>query len=76
MADGPAPSAWDIWLARALLVAGLWFAGTGLFDLVRAETEHWADLLVYAPGIGAGLLFLTGAWRMRDALRWDPPSDD
>jgi hypothetical protein len=72
----PEPSAWDVWLARGLLVAGLWFAGTGLFDLVRAEPAHWADLLVHAPGIGAGGLFLTGAWRMRAALRWDPPADD
>jgi hypothetical protein len=43
---------------------------------VRAEPVHWADLLVFAPGLGAGALFLAGAWRMRAALRWDPPTDD
>ncbi len=76
MAEPPAPSKVDIWLARGLLVAGLWFAGTGIFDLVRADPVHWADLLVHVPGIGAGALFLTGAWRMRAALRWDPPTDE
>jgi hypothetical protein len=72
----PEPSAWDVWAARVLLVAGLWFAGSGLFDLVRHNPARWDDLLVHAPGIGAGLLFLYGAWRMRAALRWDPPGDD
>jgi hypothetical protein len=72
----PEPSPWDVWAARALLVAGLWFAGTGAFDLVRDLPSPLADLLVHAPGIGAGLLFLYGAWRMRAALRWDPPADD
>ncbi|TPE62840.1 hypothetical protein FJQ54_04780 [Sandaracinobacter neustonicus] len=69
------PSPWDVWLARGLLVVGLWFTGSGLFDLVRALPAHWADLLVHAPGIGAGVLFLAGAWRMRAVLRWDPGDD-
>lgn len=76
MAEGPAPSQLDIWTARALLVAGLWFGGSGLFDMVRDERDHWSDLLVHAPGIAAGALFLTAAWRMRAALRWDPPPND
>lgn len=70
------PSPWDVWLARGLLVVGLWFAGTGILDLVRALPARWDDLLAHAPGIGAGLLFLGGAWRMRAALRWDPTDDD
>ncbi|MGL6044260.1 MAG: hypothetical protein ACRC1J_10075 [Sandaracinobacteroides sp.] len=72
----PEPTQTDIWLARGLLVAGLWFAGTGLFDLVRAMPDAWDNLIVHAPGILAGLFFLIGAWRMRAALRWDPPADD
>jgi hypothetical protein len=71
----PAPTQTDIWLARGLLVAGLWFAGSGLFDLLRALPARWDRLLVFVPGIAAGLFFLAGAWRMRAALRWDPPSD-
>jgi hypothetical protein len=70
------PSAIDVWLARGLLIAGLWFAGTGLFDLVRDLPGEWDDLLVHLPGIGAGVFFLVGAWRMRAALRWDPPGDE
>jgi hypothetical protein len=73
--DEDAPTRTDIWLARGLLIAGLWFAGSGLFDLIRALPARWDRLLVFLPGIGAGLLFLAGAWRMRAALRWDPPSD-
>jgi hypothetical protein len=72
----PEPSALDVWLARGLLIAGLWFAGNGLWDMVRSVPAPWDDLLVHAPGIGAGLFFLAGAWRMRAALRWDPPGDD
>ena len=67
-----APSPWDVWLARGLLVVGLWFAGSGLFELVRDIPAPLTDLLVHVPGIGAGALFLAGAWRMRDVLRWDP----
>jgi hypothetical protein len=76
MAERLPPSVWDIWLARGLLVAGLWFAGTGLWDLIRAEPSRWDAMLVHGLGIGAGALFLVGAWRMRAALRWDPPEDD
>lgn len=72
----PEPSTLDVWSARALLVAGLWFAGSGTFDLVRAMPAPWDELLVHAPGLLAGLFFLFGAWRMRAALRWDPPGDD
>lgn len=72
----PEPSALDVWMARGLLVAGLWFAGSGLLDLLRAVPMPWDDLLAHAPGLGAGLLFLYGAWRMRAVLRWDPPADD
>jgi hypothetical protein len=54
----PGPSTTDVWLARGLLVGGLWFAGTGLVDLVRALPAEWDRLLVHLPGIGAGLFFL------------------
>lgn len=74
--DEPEPSAWDVWLARGLLVVGLWFFASGLWDLVRAIPAPWDVLLARMPSIGAGLLFLAGAWRMRAALRWDPPADD
>jgi hypothetical protein len=72
----PEPPVLDRWLARGLLVGGLWYAGTGLWGLARAALEPTSDLLVHLPGIGAGLVFLAGAWRMRAALRWDPPNDE
>lgn len=72
----PEPSAWDVWLARALLVAGLWFFASGLWDLVRAIPAPWDVLFARTLSIGAGVLFLAGAWRMRAVLRWDPPTDD
>lgn len=72
----PEPGWAEVWTARALFLAGLWFAGTGLWNLFRAIPSRWDDLLVHSPGIGAGLIFLWGAWRMRAALRWDPPGDD
>ncbi|WP_374388451.1 hypothetical protein [Sandaracinobacter sp.] len=76
MAERQPPSVWDVWLARGLLVGGLWFAGTGLWDLIRAEAMRWDMLLMHALGIGAGILFLVGAWRMRGALRWDPSDNE
>ena len=69
------PSPWDVWFARGLLVVGLWFAGTGMWDLIRQLPVRWDELLAHAPGICAGLLFLYGAWRMRAVLRWDPSDD-
>jgi len=72
----PEPGWGAVWTARALFLGGLWFSGTGLWDLLRAIPSPWDDLLVYSPGICAGLLFLWGAWRMRAALRWDRPNDE
>jgi len=72
----PEPEWFAVWIARALFLAGLWFAGTGLWDVFRKLPSPWDDLLVHLPGIGAGLFFLWGAWRMRAVLRWYPPGDE
>lgn len=63
------------WLARGLLLAGLWFTGTGLFDLASQRHEGWDGLLAATPGLAGGLLLLAAAWKIRRALRWDPPDD-
>ncbi|MFN3370385.1 MAG: hypothetical protein ACK4Z0_02530 [Sphingomonadaceae bacterium] len=63
------------WLARGLLLAGLWFTGAGLFDLSGQRDEGLDGLLAAAPGLGGGLLLLVAAWRLRAALRWDPPDE-
>lgn len=70
-----APSGLDVWIARALLVAGLWFGVGGLWGLARAA-QGLTPILVELLGIGAGAMFLAGAWRMRAALRWDGSDDD
>ncbi|WP_199555862.1 hypothetical protein [Sandaracinobacteroides hominis] len=69
-----APSALDVWLARGLLMVGMWFGGAGLWGLIRTAPEL-AKMLYELPSLLAGLLFLAGAWRMRAILRWEPDDD-
>ena len=68
MAERQPPSVWDVWLARGLLVGGLWFAGTGLWDLIRAEAMRWDMLLMHA--LVAGMQGRLGeAWRLQSLAR-------
>ncbi len=72
----PEPAWFSVWIARALFLGGLWFTGTNLWGIVSALPTRWDLLLPRVPGLGGGLLFLWGAWRMRRALRWVPTDDD
>ena len=74
--DDGRPTWFLVWIARGLFLAGLWFAGTSLWSIAASLPTRWDLLLPELPGLGGGLLFLWGAWRMRGALRWDPPEDE
>lgn len=69
------PTRVDIWLARGLLMIGLWFGLAGVSGLISSAPEL-SPMLAELPGIGAGALFLVGAWRLRAALRWEPSDDE
>lgn len=66
----------DRWIARGLMLAGLWLAGTGIWDIVRSMPIAWDQFLAQMPKTLGGIFFLAGAWKMRAAIRWDPPEDE
>lgn len=69
MNDGP-PSLFRRIVANGCFLAGLWLAGSAAFDLVGLDPDGVEAYIGPATSLGAGVLFLGAAWRLRDAMRW------